>query len=128
MVLLLVCALDDATLAALVSGSLVRGLEPVVEAKDEREVERALRTDAQVIGVNARDLTSFHVDPAGAARAIEEVPPSHVAVYMSGVSSRETLVRLGDTRADAVLVGTALMTAPDPGRRLAELLEGRKDP
>jgi indole-3-glycerol phosphate synthase len=124
LVLLLVRALDDAALGALVRGCRDRGLEPVVEAADEGEVERALRTDARIVGVNARDLSSFRVDPAAAARAVEKIPASRVAVYMSGVSSPEQLVEVAATRADAVLVGSALMAAPDPGRRLSELLSG----
>src|SRR5690606_35398620 len=62
MVLVLVRALEPATLGALVDRCRARGLEPVVEAADEAEVERALETSARVIGVNARDLSTFEVD------------------------------------------------------------------
>jgi indole-3-glycerol phosphate synthase len=122
MVLLLVRALDGATLRSLVDRCRERGLEPVVEAADEAEVERALETSARVIGVNARDLASFHVDASLAGRAIQKIPRGRVAVYMSGVSSREELTRVAGGRADAVLIGSGLMRAADPGRRLAELL------
>ena len=122
MVLLLVRALDDATLGALVDRCRARGLEPVVEAADEAEVERALATRARVIGVNARDLSSFRVDAALAGRAIQKIPRDRVAVYMSGVSSRDELERVAGGRADAALIGSGLMRAPDPGRKLAELL------
>lgn len=122
MVLLLVRALDEDTLGALVARCRARRLVPVVEAADAREVEAAAATGAEVIGVNARDLTTFEVDPGAARRAIEKVPSGRVAVYMSGVSTREDLRALEDGRCDAVLVGTGLMRAPDPGRRLAELL------
>jgi indole-3-glycerol phosphate synthase len=57
-----------------------------------------------------------------AGRAIQKIPEDRVAVYMSGVSSREELTRVVDGRADAVLIGSGLMRAEDPGRRLAELL------
>ncbi len=122
MVLLLVRALDADALARLVARCHARGLLPVVEAADEAEVEAALRTDAEVVGINARDLRTFEVDPARARRAIERVPPDRVAVYMSGVSHRDDLLALAGTRCDAVLVGTSLMRAPDPGARLAALL------
>lgn len=122
LVLLLVRALSQAKLAELVERCRVRGLEPVVEAADEAEVQRALDTGARVVGVNARDLSTFRMDPALAVRAIESIPQSRVAVYMSGVSSPEELSRVSAGRADAVLIGTALMRAPDPGQRLAELL------
>lgn len=124
MVLLLVRALDDAALGDLVDGCLARGLEPVVEAADEAEVDRALATRARVVGVNARDLSTFRVDPAAAARAIQKVPDDRVSVYMSGVSTKAELLAVAETGADAVLMGTGLMRAEDPGRRLAELVGG----
>ncbi len=126
MVLLLVRALDEATLTSLVDGCLARGLEPVVEAADEAEVERAVATRARVIGVNARDLSTFRVDPAAAARAVRKIPNERVKVYMSGVSTRAELREVAETGADAVLMGTALIRAPDPGERLAELLGGAR--
>jgi indole-3-glycerol phosphate synthase len=122
MVLLLVRALPQAELERLVDGCRALGLEAVVEAADEAEVDRALATNARIVGVNARDLSTFRIDPALAARAIQKIPESRVAVYMSGVSSPDDLARVAEGRADAVLVGTSLMRAPDPGARLAELL------
>ncbi|HJL18125.1 MAG TPA: indole-3-glycerol-phosphate synthase, partial [Sandaracinaceae bacterium LLY-WYZ-13_1] len=123
MVLLLVRAMGDEALRAMVAACRAAGLAPVVEAADEAEMERALATGARIVGINARDLSTFRVDPARAARAVRNVPESRVAVYMSGVSSPDELARVAATRADAVLVGSGLMRAPDPGRRLAELLE-----
>lgn len=123
MVLLLVRALAPEKLAALVAHCRARGLEPVVEAADEVEVERALETGARVIGVNARDLSSFRVDAASAARAIQKIPETRVAVYMSGVSNPDELLRVAEGRADALLIGSALMSAEHPGERLAMLLD-----
>jgi indole-3-glycerol phosphate synthase len=80
------------------------------------------------VGVNARDLGTFRVDPELAARAIEKIPERRVAVYMSGVSSSEDLARVAAGRADAVLIGTGLMRAPDPGARLSELLRSVRAP
>jgi indole-3-glycerol phosphate synthase len=122
MVLLLVRCLGDADLGALIDGTRALGMEPVVEAADEEELERALRTTATVIGVNARDLRSFEVDAAAAARAIATVPPERIAVLMSGIRTREDYRRLAGTRADAVLVGEALMRASDPGAELRSWL------
>lgn len=126
MILLLVRALDGGLLSELVRASLERGLEPVVEAASEAEVDRALETGARIVGVNARDLSTFRVDPAAAAKAIQKIPENRVAVYMSGVSTPEELTRVATGRADAVLIGTALMRASDPGRRLTELLEAAR--
>jgi indole-3-glycerol phosphate synthase len=118
MVLLLVRALPPDELEAL-CGEIVRhGMAPVVEAADQAELEIALRTTAQIIGVNARDLRTFQVDPERARRAIAKIPAQRVAVHMSGIGSAEALAQLGSSRADAVLVGEALMRAPSPGDRL----------
>lgn len=122
MVLLLVRALEQAALVAAVEHCFARGLEPVVEAADEDEVDRALEAGARVVGVNARDLATFRVDPVRAARAVQKIPEDRVAVYMSGVSTRDELARIADGRADALLIGSGLMRADDPGRKLAELL------
>lgn len=121
-VLLLVRALDAERLGRLVDETLRQGLAPLVEAADLDEVERALATHATVIGVNARDLRTFRVDLAAATRAVARIPADRVAVQMSGITSAADLAHLGRTRADAVLVGEALMRAPDPGARLRELL------
>jgi len=123
LVLLLVCALDDDALAELVDASLARGLEPVVEAASEAELERALATSARILGINARDLSSFDVDPGRAERLVEKIPSDRVAVYMSGMSSAEDLRTVARGRADAVLVGSGLMRAPEPGAALRGWLE-----
>ncbi len=122
MALLLVCALDDDTLERLVTLSLERGIEPVVEAATERELERALRSGARVIGINARDLTTFRVDPDRAERLVEKIPKQHVAVYMSGVNDGDDLREIARGRADAVLVGSALMRTSHPGATLRRWL------
>lgn len=122
LVLLLARVLDDARLRALVDETERQGMAPLVEAADVVEVERALRTRARVVGVNARDLRTFRVDPEAAMRAVECIPADRVAVHMSGIATADDLARIGTTRADAVLVGEALMRAPTPGVRLRELL------
>lgn len=124
LVLLIVRVLDDAELARLVEAARARGLEPVVEAADAGELARALRTEATVIGVNARDLRSFTVDPGQAAALVDAIPPDRIAVFMSGVRSSADFARVAATRADAVLIGEGLMRAADPGAALAALLRG----
>ncbi len=124
MVRLLVRILPRDRLDALVEAVLRRGLEPVVEAADAREVEVAVATGARIVGVNARDLSSFRVDTAAAARAVDAIPDGRVAVFMSGIRTREDLEAVAATRADAVLVGEGLMRHEAPGERLRALLEG----
>ena len=122
LVLLLVRVLDDAELVRLIGQARTRGLEPVVEAADAGELDRALATDATIVGVNARDLRSFSVDSGHAAALVDRIPRERVGVFMSGVRTPDDFARVASTRADAVLIGEGLMRAEDPGARLAELL------
>ncbi|MFK7992426.1 MAG: indole-3-glycerol-phosphate synthase [Sandaracinaceae bacterium] len=122
MVLLLVRALAPDVLCALVQRCHDQGVEPVVEAANTREVAVAAETGARVIGVNARDLSTFRVDPEAAAVALSRIPEDRIRVYMSGVDRPEDLARVADQGADAALVGTGLMRHADPGARLAVLL------
>jgi indole-3-glycerol phosphate synthase len=126
MVLLLVRAMDERSLLRLCDEVLAHGMAPVVEAADETELEVALRTSATIIGVNARDLRTFHVDPERAKRAIERIPSERIAVHMSGITSGDAFAALGRSRADAVLVGEALMRAPNPGERLEQWLDAAR--
>ena len=121
-VLLLACVLDDNSLSALMDACRARGLAPLVEVANEDELRRVLRLDAKLVGVNARDLRTFEVDPAEAARLVAIVPADRVVVYMSGVRERADFERVAATRADAILVGEGLMRAPSPGEKLRELL------
>ncbi len=128
MVLLLVNALQPAALFKLVSCIHGAGLAPIVEVADEHELVVALRSEATIIGVNARDLRTFRVDPERARRVIELIPQERVAVLMSGIGSAQEIKALGPSRADAVLVGEGLMRAPDPGARLSAWLRESPTP
>jgi indole-3-glycerol phosphate synthase len=122
LVLLLVRALPDAELRSLITQIRSLGMEPVVEAANAEEVDRAVAAGSTIIGVNARDLRTFRVDKAAARACVARIPPSCVAVFMSGVRSEEDFREVAEGRADAVLIGEGLMRAEDPGARLAELL------
>jgi len=122
LVLLLVRALSPERLEALVTYIRAAGMEPVVEAADAAEVQSALATDARIVGVNARNLATFEVDPDAARRALEEIPEGRIAVYMSGVRDRAGFEAVAAGRADAVLIGEGLMRAERPGQALADLL------
>jgi indole-3-glycerol phosphate synthase len=121
LVLLIVRALTPERLAALALSVQNAGMEPVVEAADAREVELALGCDARIVGVNARDLATFAVDSSAAQVALAQIPPDRVAVYMSGIEDRAGFEVVANGRADAVLIGEALMRAPEPGRALSAL-------
>lgn len=121
MVLLLVRALRRPRLDEMIAAVRAHGMEPVVEAADAPELEIALETDATIVGVNARDLRTFRVDPDLAARAMERIPHERIAVFMSGIRDPSDVARVRATRADAVLVGEGLMRSEDPGARLRDL-------
>jgi len=123
LVLLLVRALTEAELAQLMAAIRSLGMEPVVEAATADEVGQAVDAGASIIGVNARDLSTFHVDMNAAARCVAKIPEEAVAVFMSGVRTPSDFRRVAEGRADAVLIGEGLMRAEDPGARLKELLE-----
>jgi indole-3-glycerol phosphate synthase/phosphoribosylanthranilate isomerase len=98
------------------------GLETLVEAHDTEELERAVALRAPVIGVNARDLTTFRVDRPAQLELVSRAPRDRVVVAESGVHTRAQGAEAELAGADAVLVGSALMQAPDPAAKLAELL------
>lgn len=126
LILLIVRALSDADLSRLIRACAERSLVPVVEAADDHELDRALDSGAAIVGMNARDLRTFAIDGDAAERALSRVPAGRVAIYMSGVEGPSDLARLARGRADAVLVGTSMMRAPDPGQQLAALSAGAR--
>jgi indole-3-glycerol phosphate synthase len=85
----------------------------LVETHDEQEIERALRAGAQVVGVNNRDLSNFTVDLDLSARLLANIPADVVVVAESGIRAIEDVRAQGHAGMDAVLVGEALMRAPD---------------
>ncbi len=113
-VLIIVRCLSERRLAELVSASRDRGLEPLVEVTDERESAAALAAGARIVGVNARDLDTLAMDTGRAARVLGALPGSITAVHLSGLGDADAIGRVRDTRADAALVGEALMRQDDP--------------
>ena len=97
------------------------GLSALVETHDALEVKMALNAGARIIGVNNRNLKDFTVDVENSRRLRELIPPEILFVSESGVSSAEDVEKLKEIGADAVLVGEALMRAPDKKVKLAEL-------
>jgi indole-3-glycerol phosphate synthase len=112
-VLLLPCALDDARLRELHALARELGLAALVEVHTEGELDRALALDPEIVGVNARDLTTFAVDVATVERLLPQIPRSCVRVAESGLRSLADLQRVRAAGADAALVGEALMRARD---------------
>ena len=114
-VVLLLAVLHPARrLARLVDLARDVGLEPLVEAHDERELERALASGARLIGINNRDLRSLEVDPERCVRLRSQVPDDCLAIAESGVREADLLRTWRAVGFDAALVGEALVRAPDP--------------
>ncbi len=120
-VLLIVRALPLARLGALMAFARGAGLEALVEVHTAAELDRALEAGAELVGVNSRDLDTFRIDLPGAGELVARVPAGRVAVAESGIRGVEDVARAAAAGADAVLVGTALSAAPDPGRFLRQL-------
>ncbi|MEX0991922.1 MAG: indole-3-glycerol phosphate synthase TrpC [Actinomycetota bacterium] len=121
-VLLIATSLSAAELAALLAVARDLGMEALVEAFGREDLDRAVASGAEVIGVNARDLETLDVDEHGALELLATIPEDRVAVFESGISTREQVRRATEAGASAVLVGTALMEADDPGEKLRELI------
>jgi tryptophan synthase beta chain len=115
-------------LRALVDEALNLGLEPLVEAHGERELERALSTNARLIGVNNRDLRSLAVDPGRAEALRGLVPDDRLAVAESGASDPSILARWRALAFDGALVGEALMGAADPQAATASFVAAGRVP
>ena len=121
-VLLLLRDLDDERVRALLELAGDLGLDTLVEAHDADELERAVRLDAPVIGVNARDLSTFEIDRDAQLALVARIPADRVAVAESGIRTRAQGAAAELAGADAILVGSTLMQAPDPAAKLRELL------
>lgn len=121
-VLLIVAALDEPTLARLHDEAQAAGLDALVEVHDDAEVAVADRIGADLVGVNARDLRTFQIDPGAFARLRPRLPQGALAVAESGISGPDDVRRAARDGADAVLVGESLVTAADPAAAVAALV------
>src|SRR5581483_3634332 len=119
--LLILRDLEDGTTERLMRYADEIGLDTLVEAHDETELERAHRLHASIIGINARDLSTFQIDRA-AQLALVARAACDVVIAESAIHSRAQGAAAELAGADAVLVGTSLMQAPDPGAKLRDLV------
>ena len=123
---LLICSiLDPAQLKEYLRICDELELSALVETHDEKEVEMALNAGARILGVNNRNLKDFTVDTENSCRLRSQIPKEVLFVSESGVTCREDVMRLREAGADAVLVGEALMRAPDKKAKLEELKSKR---
>ena len=94
----------------------------LLETHSDADLDVALATDAEVIGVNARDLETLEVDAGRARRHLARIPAGRIGVLESGIATREDVVAAVEAGASAILVGEALMRATDPRAVLRGLL------
>jgi indole-3-glycerol phosphate synthase / phosphoribosylanthranilate isomerase len=121
-VLLILRDLDDATTARLLAYAQELDLDALVEAHDADELQRAMALDAPIIGINARDLTTFDIDRRAQLELVARAPKDRIVIAESGVHTRAQGAAAELAGADAILVGSALMRAPDPQAKLRDLL------
>jgi len=121
-VLLLLRDLDDESCRALMRNAWELGLDTVVEAHDADELERAIGLGAPVIGINARNLADFSIDRRAQLELVARAPQDRVMIAESGIDTRAHAAAAELEGANAVLIGSTLMRAPDPGAKLAELV------
>jgi indole-3-glycerol phosphate synthase len=120
--ILLICALlDTATLARYIGIADALGLACLVETHNEAEVASALAAGARIIGVNNRDLQTFHVDIGTTARLRRLIPAGKLVVSESGIQTPQDIAALLAQGVDAALIGEAMMRAADKKQYLAEL-------
>ena len=121
-VLLLLRDLNDGDARRLMRVAQELGLDTLVEAHDAGELRRAVELGADPVGINARDLSTFAIDRRSQLALVEAAPADRVVVAESGIAARAHGAEAELAGAQAVLVGSALMRAPDPSSKLAELI------
>jgi len=120
-ILLIVAALDDEQLASLHAAAGAQGMDVLVEVHDGDELERALRLDLEVVGINNRNLRSFETSLDTTIDLLPRVPDGCLVVTESGIHTRADIKLMRDHDVHAFLIGEAFMRAADPGKALAEL-------
>lgn len=122
-ILLIVAALDDQQLSSLHNLALSLGMDVLIEVHNADELQRALRVDAKLVGINNRDLHSFEVSLDNTYQLLDQIPDDCLVVTESGIVSRDDVAAMREHDVHAFLVGEAFMRADDPGQKLQALFE-----
>lgn len=112
-ILIVVASVSERRLRQLYDEARALDLDALVEVHNEQELEQALAIDADVIGINNRDLATFEIDVETTFELMADIPTGITIVAESGISNLDQIVRLDDAGVDAVLIGQALMSSPD---------------
>ena len=122
-ILLIARILSQAQLAELISACRELGMYPLTEVHDRDDLEKAIDSGADIIGINNRDLDSFSVNINTTFELAPRVPDDRVIICESGLAKKEDIQSLKDTRVQAVLVGSALMKSDDLAEKTAEIVK-----
>jgi len=120
-ILLIVAALDDENLKGLHQDARTLGMDVLVEVHNREELERALKLELELVGINNRDLRTFDTSLDTTIKLLELIPAGCLVVTESGIHSREDVALMRQHDVNAFLVGEAFMRVPDPGQGLREL-------
>lgn len=120
-VLLIVAALEEAKLIELHDLGMSLGLDVLVEVHNAAELERALRLENTMVGINNRDLHSFETSLATTYELLDYIPPNRLVITESGINTTDDVAAMRGHNVNAFLVGEAFMRYPEPGSRLLEM-------
>ena len=115
-------SITDELLGELIAFGHEIGLDLLVEVHDEEDAEIAVAAGAEIVGINNRNLKTLEVDPDTVLRLLPDIPAGTTVVAESGISDPTDVRRLEEAGVDAILVGEALMSAPDPAEAIRVLL------
>lgn len=121
-ILLIAAVLDDAQLYDFSQQAQALGMDVLLEVHNETELERALRTDNRLIGINNRDLHRFVTDLSTSERLLNQMPADRIVVSESGIHTVDDIQRLRSAGIHTFLIGEAFMREPDPGKALSCLI------
>ncbi len=120
-ILLIAAVLDDAQLADLYAASMHYGLHTLIEVHDASELERALRLEAPLLGINNRDLHTFNTDLQTTISLLPEIPSGVTVITESGIHTEDDVALMRSNQVNGFLIGEAFMKQPDPGAALKAL-------
>lgn len=120
--LLITAILEPSTLSDFIVLTSELGMSSLVEVHSEKELEKALRAEAKIIGINNRNLRTFKVDINTTFRIMNEIPDGKIVVSESGIYSRDDITMLADAGVNAALVGEAIITSGNVVKKIKELV------